>query len=103
MTKNNTCTLLPYCAWFLKMFTGACKNNGNGMGAGSQLFYLRIFAVLFSDFLISYKTIKLQRHIFYNDRNTEDPRYNDSVCYQRFCCKIDFAVIKKFEMDASKA
>ena len=73
------------------------------MGAGSQLFYLRIFAVLFSDFLISYKTIKLQRHIFYNDRNTEDPRYNDSVCYQRFCCKIDFAVIKKFEMDASKA
>ena len=19
------------------------------------------------------------------------PRYNDSVCYQRFCCKIEFA------------
>ena len=25
---------------------------------------------------------------------TEDPRYNDSVCYQRFCCKIEFAVIR---------
>ena len=34
---------------------------------------------------------------------TEDPRYNDSVCYQRFCCKIEFAVIKKFDMDPSKA
>ena len=27
--------------------------------------------------------------------STEAPRYNDSVCYQRFCCKIEFAVIKK--------
>ena len=34
--------------------------------------------------------------------NTEDPRYNDSVCYQRFCCKIEFAVIKKLDMDPSK-
>ena len=34
---------------------------------------------------------------------TEDHRYNDSVCYQRFCCKIEFAVIKKFYMDLSKA
>ena len=25
----------------------------------------------------------------------EDPRYNDSICYQRYCCKIEFAVIKK--------
>ena len=33
---------------------------------------------------------------------TEDPRYNDSVCYQRFCCKIKFAVIKKLDMDPSK-
>ena len=24
---------------------------------------------------------------------TEDPRYNDSVCYQIFCCKIKFTVI----------
>ena len=35
--------------------------------------------------------------------NTEDPRYNDSVRYQRFCCKIEFAVIKKLDMDLSKA
>ena len=28
---------------------------------------------------------------------TEDPRYNDSVCYQRFCCKIEFAVITKLD------
>ena len=34
---------------------------------------------------------------------TEDPRYNDSVCYQRFCCKIEFAVIKKLDVDPSKA
>ena len=34
---------------------------------------------------------------------TEDPRYNDSVCYQRFCCKIEFSVIKKLEMDPSNA
>ena len=33
----------------------------------------------------------------------EDPRYNDSVCYQRFCCQIEFAVIKKLDMDPSKA
>ena len=25
---------------------------------------------------------------------TNDTRYNDTVCYQRFCCKIEFAVIK---------
>ena len=24
---------------------------------------------------------------------TEDTRYNDTVCYQRFCCKIEFTVI----------
>ena len=34
---------------------------------------------------------------------TEDPRYNDSVCYQRFCCKIEFAGIKKLVMDISEA
>ena len=28
---------------------------------------------------------------------------NDSVCYQRFCCKIEFAVIKKLDMDPCKA
>ena len=32
----------------------------------------------------------------------EDPRYNDSVCYQRFCCYIKFAVIKKLHIDPSK-
>ena len=34
---------------------------------------------------------------------TEDPHYNDSVCYQRFCCKIEFAVIKKLDREPSKA
>ena len=38
-------------------------------------------------------------HLYY----TEDPRYNDSVCYQRFCYKVEFAVIKKLDMDPSKA
>ena len=39
------------------------------------------------------------------ERNTENPRYNDSVCYQRFCCKIEFTVIhvKKLDMDPSEA
>ena len=36
-------------------------------------------------------------------RTTEDPCYNDSVCFQRFCCKIEFAVMKKLDMDVSKA
>ena len=35
--------------------------------------------------------------------STEDPHYNDSVCYRRFGCKIEFAVIKKLDMDLSKA
>ena len=34
--------------------------------------------------------------------NKEDPHYKDSVCYQRFCCKIKFAVIKKLDVDPSK-
>ena len=29
--------------------------------------------------------------------NTEDPRYSDRVCYQRFCCTIEFAVITKLD------
>ena len=33
---------------------------------------------------------------------TEDPRFNDNVCYQRFCCKIEFAVLKKLDRDPSK-
>ena len=35
--------------------------------------------------------------------NTEDPHYNDSVCYRRFCCKIEFAIIKKLDMGTSRA
>ena len=34
--------------------------------------------------------------------NTEVPRYNDTVCYQIFFCKIEFVVIKKLDMDLSK-
>ena len=34
---------------------------------------------------------------------TEDPRYNDSVRYQRFCCKTEFAVIKNPDMEQSNA
>ena len=39
----------------------------------------------------------------YRAQCTEDPRYNDSVCYHRFCCEIEFAVIKKLDVDPSKA
>ena len=31
-----------------------------------------------------------------SNRSTEDPRYNDSACYQS-CCKIEYAVIKKLD------
>ena len=34
---------------------------------------------------------------------TEEPPYNDSVCNERLRCKIEFAVIKKLDMDPSKA
>ena len=34
---------------------------------------------------------------------TEDTRYNDNVCYQRFCCKIELAVIKKVDRYPCKA
>ena len=40
---------------------------------------------------------------FYLGTGTENPRYNDTVCYQIFFCKIEFAVIKKLDMDPSKA
>ena len=42
-------------------------------------------------------------NIIYSEINKEDPRYNNSVCYQRFFCKIEFAVITKLDMDQSKA
>ena len=32
-----------------------------------------------------------------NRISTEDPRYNDSICSQRLCCKIQFAVTKKLD------
>ena len=35
--------------------------------------------------------------IYINFYGTEDPRYNNSVCYQRFGCKIEFAVTKKLD------
>ena len=34
-------------------------------------------------------------------KGTEDRCYNDAVCYQRFCCQNEFAVIKKLDMDPS--
>ena len=34
---------------------------------------------------------------------TDNPRYKDSVCYQKFCCKIEFSTIKKLDVDPSKA
>ena len=33
ITKNKACPLLPCCAWFLKMLTGARKNNGKWTGS----------------------------------------------------------------------
>ena len=37
-------------------------------------------------------------YILFHTFSTEDPHYNDSIYYQRFCCKIEFAVIKKLDM-----
>ena len=60
------------------------------------------------DYQSSYETTSMQSHVHETLRGscfsllcqldyTEDPRYNDIVCYQRFCCKIEFAVIKKLD------
>ena len=35
--------------------------------------------------------------------STEGPCYNNTVCYQRFCCFIEIAVIKKLDMNLAKA
>ena len=49
-------------------------------------------------------SVSLNCDIKRKGRNTEDhPRYKDNVCYRIFCCKIEFAVIKKLDMDPSKA
>ena len=36
-------------------------------------------------------------NILIKEPYTEDPHYNDSICYQRVCCKIEFAVVKKLD------
>ena len=41
-------------------------------------------------------TIKARLYIRAN-RFSEDPRYDDSICYQRCCCIIEFAVLKKLD------
>ena len=38
----------------------------------------------------------------HSESSTEDPRYNDSVCYQSFCCKIEFAVVNKLDRNHLK-
>ena len=38
-----------------------------------------------------HKTVEYK--IYVSKTDTEERRYNDSVCYQRFCYKIEFAVI----------
>ena len=42
--------LPPYCAWFMKMFTGARrkKKTGNGLAAGCLLFYRKIYGYFFA-------------------------------------------------------
>ena len=47
--------------------------------------------------------VKLDACKYYTVMCTEDPCYNDSVCYQMFCCKIKSAVINKLDQDPSKA
>ena len=47
MTKSNTRPLLSYCARSLKILTGACKITGNGLAAGCQLFYRKIYGYFF--------------------------------------------------------
>ena len=43
------------------------------------------------------KGLRASYQVFYYMYNIEDPRYNDGVYYQIFCCKIEFAVIKKLD------
>ena len=54
----------------------------------------------------AHNTVKDSAEVLFMKRrkhHTDDPRYDDSVCYQTFRCKIEFAVIKKLDMDPSKA
>ena len=52
------------------------------------------FSISIFNFIDFYMTL----HVY-----TKGPHYNDSVCYQRFCYKIKFAVIKKLDVALSKA
>ena len=59
-----------------------------------RLHYWPIINAFNNDFSVLEKNIHVL--VFNNpEPNTEDPRYNDSLCYKRFCCKIEFAVTKK--------
>ena len=49
-----------------------------------------------------HEQITCDDNILFSFEHTEDPRYNDRVCYQRFCCKIEFAVIKKLDRSRLK-
>ena len=62
-------------------------------------FYCILKIIELTRFCIRFKA---ESKVLWFQPTIEDSRYNDSVCYQRFCCKIEFAVIKKLDMDPFK-
>ena len=58
--------------------------------------FILMFIILLQFFTFSCGSPEPERLRKHNV-GTGDPRYNDSVCYQRFCCKIEFAIIKKLD------
>ena len=75
MNKSNTCFLLPYRAWFLKMIMGARKKSGNGLAAGCQLFYREIYGYFCSVFKKRDVCIHIHRvHVFLLNLFKELPR-----------------------------
>ena len=79
-----------------------CQNL-NSVAGNSDYNYIALQIITIAALLVLKKK-KNKKHF----RNvvktyTEDPRNNDSLCYQTFCGKIEFAVIKKLDMDPSTA
>ena len=108
---------LPVCLGFScpnnlsHNFVNKAESNGHCQAESkhwSPLCFLTSLSLSLSLSLTNIHTrarTQLQRNIYMKtsfqnkaELYTEDPRFNDSVCYQRLCCEIEFALIKKLDM-----
>ena len=86
------------------------KLNVNGLSYSSQFFnnryrlkqHLKIKIIISLTIISDLSSCDF--FLFHTKTYTEDPRYNDTVCYQRFAVKSNLLlIIKKLDMDPSKA